>query len=142
MNSIKIQNKEDLDALNYLKSKEKKSEKRKLTKGVNIKLNEAINNKKIKTMIDFDENECNSIKSIVIKGNTTITIDVTSRFTKGKMLMFAKVSIKYFVYDLTDVFCFPTEKVRRIYDLYFITKCHLYLNLTDTDSCSIFFNFI
>ena len=52
-------------------------------------------------MIDFDENECNSIKSIVIKGNTTI--DITSRFIKGKMLMFAKVSIKSFVYDLIDV---------------------------------------
>ena len=33
-------------------------------------------------MIEFDKNECNSIKSIVIKGNTTI--DVSSRFIKGK----------------------------------------------------------
>ena len=56
--------------------------------------------------------------------------------------MFAKVLIKSFVYDLIDVFCFPTEEVRRIYDLYSIIKCHLCLNLTDTDSCSIFFNFI
>ena len=42
-------------------------------------------------MIDFDKNECNSIKSIAIRGNTTI--EVTSRFIKGKMLMFSKVSI-------------------------------------------------
>ena len=35
-------------------------------------------------MIDFDKNECNSIKSITIKGNTTI--EVTSSFIKGKML--------------------------------------------------------
>ena len=41
-------------------------------------------------MIDFNKNECNSIKSIVIKGNTTI--DVTSRFIKGKMLMFSNKS--------------------------------------------------
>ena len=91
-------------------------------------------------MIDFSESECNSIKSIAIKG--TMTIHVTSRFTKGKMLMPAKVSIRSFVYDLIDVFCFPIEEVRRIYDLYSIIKCHLCLNLTDTDSCSIFFNFI
>ena len=74
-------------------------------------------------MVDFDENECNSIKSIVIKGNTTI--DPTSRFIKEKILMFAKFFIKSFVYDLIDVFCFPTEEVRRIYDLYSIIKCHL-----------------
>ena len=103
-------------------------------------MNEAIKNKKIKTMIDFDENECNSIKSIVIKGTTTI--NVASRFIKGNMLMFAKVSIKSFVYDLIDVFCFPTEDGRRMYDLYPIIKSHLYLNLTDADSFSIFFNFI
>ena len=95
---------------------------------------------KIKTMIDFDESECNSIKSIVIKGNTTI--DITFRFIKRKMLMFAKVLIKSFVYDLIDVFCFPAEEGRRMCDLYSIIKCHLYLNLTDTNSCSIFFNFI
>ena len=56
-------------------------------------------------MIEFDKNECNSIKSIVIKGNTTI--DVSSRFIKGKMLMFAKLSLKSFVYNMIDVFCFP-----------------------------------
>ena len=55
-------------------------------------------------MIDFNKNECNSIKSIAIKGN--ITINVTARFIKGKMLMFSKVSIRSFVYDLIDVFCF------------------------------------
>ena len=63
-------------------------------------------------MIDFDKNECNSIKSIAIKGNTTI--EETSRFVKGKMLMFSKVSIRSFVYDLIDVFWFPDETVKEI----------------------------
>ena len=45
INSIKYQNKEDLDALDCLKNKEKKSKKRKLTKDVDTKLNEAIKNK-------------------------------------------------------------------------------------------------
>lgn len=47
-------------------------------------MSDAIKNKKIKTMIDFDKNQCNSLKSFAIKGNTTI--DSTSRFIKGKML--------------------------------------------------------
>ena len=91
-------------------------------------------------MIDFDKNECNSIKSIVGKGNTTV--DVSSRFIKEKMLMFAQISSKSFVYDLIDDFYFPAEEVRKIYNQHDIIKCHRYLNLTDTDSCSCFFNFI
>ena len=51
-----------------------------------------LKNKKIKTMVDFDKNECDIIKSIIVKSDTNI--DVTSRFIKGKMLMFAKLSIK------------------------------------------------
>ena len=125
---------------NVLKIKRKKQKKEKITKDVDTKLNEEIKNKKIKAMFDFEESGCNSIKSIAIKGN--MNIDVASRFIKGKMLMFTKVLIRSFVYDLIDVFCFPTKEVRRIYDLYSIIKCHLYLNLTDTNSCSIFFNFI
>ena len=55
-------------------------------------------------MIDFD-NDCNSIKSVIVSGNTTV--DVSTQFIKGKMLMFAKVSLKSFVYDIIDVFSFP-----------------------------------
>ena len=91
-------------------------------------------------MIEFDRNECNSMKSIVIKGNTTI--DVSSRFIKDKMLMFVKLSLKFFVYDMIDVFCFPHETIREIYNRYQIQKCFLYQNLTDTNSISLLFNFI
>ena len=40
-------------------------------------------------MIDFENNECNSTKSIIVKGDTNI--EVSSRFMgkMGKMLMFA-----------------------------------------------------
>ena len=106
---IKNQKREDLEVFECLKKK--KSKKRKLTKDVETKLDEAFKNKKIKTMIDFDKNECNSLKLVVVKGNTTV--DVTSKFIKGKML-FSKVLLKSFVYDFIDVFCFPTEEVRRI----------------------------
>ena len=120
--------------------KERKSKKKKLTKNVETKLEDAFKNKKIKTMTDFDRRECNSIKSIALKANTNI--NVTSRFINRKMLMFAKVSLKSFVYDMIDVFCFPNGEVKMIYDKYDIIKCYMYLNLTGTDSCSCFFNFI
>ena len=68
--------------LKCLKRKEKKAKKRKLTKDIEIKLSNAIENKKIKTLIDFNKNECNSIKSIAIKASTTI--EVTSRFINRK----------------------------------------------------------
>ena len=73
-----------------------------------------IKNKKVKTMIDFDKRESNSIESIVV--NSSTMLDVSTRFCKGKMLMFAKMSLKSFVYDIIDVFCFPDDKVKRIFD--------------------------
>ena len=48
------------------------------------------------------------------------------------MLLFSKASLKSFVFDLIDFFCFPTEKVKMMYDQCNIIKCHLYLNLIDT----------
>ena len=84
-----------------LESLKKKSKKRKLTRDIENKLGDAFKNKKIKTIISFDKNECNSKKSIAVKRNTTV--DIASRFIKGKMLMFAKISLKTFVYDLIDV---------------------------------------
>ena len=71
--------------------------------------------------------------------HVTSRVDVTSRVIKGKMLIFSKVSD---VYNLIDVFCFCTEKVKMTYDQHYILTCHLYLNITYTDSCSMFFNFI
>ena len=65
-------------------------------------------------MFDFDRKECKSMKEIALKANTNI--NVASRFINRKMLMFAKISLKSFVYEMTDVFCFPTEEVKMIYD--------------------------
>ena len=58
------------------------------------------------------------------------------------MLMFAKVSIKSFVCDIIDVFMFPNETTKTIYDKYNIEKYFVYQCLTDTDSTSINFIFI
>ena len=95
---------EEMDALNCLKEKEKKGKKRKLTKDFEMQVSDMIKNKKVKTMIDFDKRESNSIESIVV--NSSTMLDVSTRFCKGKMLMFAKMSLKSFVYDIIDVFVF------------------------------------
>ena len=58
------------------------------------------------------------------------------------MLMFSKVPLESYVYDIIDVFCFPNEKVKEIYAQNYIIKCFVYLILTDTDSCSIKFLFV
>ena len=59
----------------------------------------------------------------------------------NKMLTLAKISLAKFVYDETDVFAFPNEYVRDIFDKNDIIKCHIHLILTDTDSTSLFFFF-
>ena len=88
-------------------------------------------------MIDLDEEYSASIRSVAIEKNTKVNL--TTRFLSGKMLMFSKVSIKSFVYDLIDIFMFPNQEIQEIYQKYQVEKCYLYQNLTDTDSTSVFF---
>ena len=59
---------------------------------------------KIKSMIDFDEDHTNNIKSLAIETKSNATL--TTRFMKAKMLMFAKTSLQSFVYDMIDAFLF------------------------------------
>ena len=136
---IKNAQKTNLDGLKCLLDKEKKGKKRKM-KEIETQVEDALKNKKIKKMIDFNKTECSSIKSILINGSNTV--NVSSCFIKGQMLMFAKLSLKSIVYDMIDAFCFSDEEVRQIYDFYQIEECFLYQNLTDTDSTSLLFNFI
>ena len=70
--------------------------------------NEALNNQKIKSLIYFDEEYSCSIRSIAIEKSSKINL--TTPFLNGKMLMFSKVSIKSFAYDLIDVFMFLNQE--------------------------------
>ena len=130
----------DVDAVECLKRQEKKRKKRIIKDDLDLRTEKLLKDARVKTMIDFEYNDCNSIKSLALKKTTDVK--VTSRFIKGKMLMFAKLSIKSFVYDMIDVFCFPNQQIQSIYDKYQIEKCFLYQNLTDTDSTSLLFLFI
>ena len=97
-------------------------------------------NQKIKTLIDFDENNSNCIKSLAVKKNTTVK--VRSRFMNGKMLMFVKVTLASFIDDVIDVFAFPNEYVRDIFYKNNLIKCCLYLILRDTNTAALFFVFV
>ena len=73
--------------------------------------NETLTNQKVKSLIDFDDQYSASIKSIAIQKESKIHL--TTRFLNGKMLMFSKVSVKSFIYDLIDVFMFPNDEIKR-----------------------------
>ena len=121
--------------------KKKRKNKRKLSLvDYNKRKSEAFRNQKIKIFIDFDVEYSSSIKSLAVKQD--VKINLTTRFLNGKMLMFSKVSLKSFSYDLIDVFMFPNEDTRKIYDEYQVQKCYLYQNLTDTDGTLVLFIFI
>ena len=140
LSSLKQEQQEGLEAAKKLNEK-RKSMKRKVTvtdyfdrmKEVNEKVN-------VKSLIEFDHQNSNSIKAVIVKQSQNIK--ATTRFLSGKMLIFAKVSIKSFVYDIIDVFMFPNEKTKSIYKKYNIEKYYVYQCLTDTDSTSINFIFI
>ena len=117
--ALENHNREEFDSLEAVQKKERQSKKRKLAASVETKLEEAFKNKKIKTMIDFDQKHCNSTKSIALKSDSSI--NVTSKYISGKMLMFAKVSLRSFIYDMIDVFCFPNEAVKEIYAYLILT---------------------
>ena len=99
-----------------------------------------LTNQRVKSLTGFDEEFSCSIRSIAIEKSSKINL--TTRFLNGKMLMFSKVSIKSFVYDLIDVFMFPNPEIQEIYKSYKVNPCYLYQNLTDRDSTSMFFVFI
>ena len=60
----------------------------------------------------------------------------------GKLLMFAKLSLKSFIYDLIETFCFPQKQLADLYKKYLIEKVGIFYILTDTDSTALEFIFI
>ena len=67
-------------------------------------------------VIQFNDRESASIKSFAIKKRRQIK--VTTRFMSGKLLMFSKLSLKSFIYEIAETFCFPEENIKKIYDKY------------------------
>ena len=83
-----------------------------------------------------------SLDKIICGKKERTNIKVTSRFMSGKLLMFAKLSLKSFVCEIIETFCFPNEKTKQIFKKYQIEKVEIYHILSDTDSTSLKFVFI
>ena len=130
----------ETEAFEAFKRKEKKHHGKKGLYSYMDRLEIANKNDKIKSIIDFSNHDTASIKSLATKKNAKIKI--TTRFMKGKMLIFSKVSLRSFVYDIIDIFSFPDDELKEIYNRHDIIKVFVYLILTDTDSCSLQFIFI
>ena len=140
LTSLKQEQEEGLEAAKKLNEKRKNMKRKVTLTDYFDRIAEANEKKNVKSLIEFDYENSNSIKAVIVKKNQNIR--PTTRFLSGKMLMFAKVSIKSFVCDIIDVFMFPNETTKTIYDKYNIEKCFVYQCLTDTDSTSINFIFI
>ena len=56
--------------------------------------------------------------------------------------MFAKLSLMSFIYEMLETFCFPDEKVQKIFDKCLMEKVYICHVLTDTDSTCLQFLFI
>ena len=57
----------------------------------------------------------------------------------GKLLMFAKLSLKSFIYSVVEILSFQNETVQQIYQKHQMEKIICYHILTDTDSTSLQF---
>ena len=85
----------NLDAVSSFE-KNQKAKKRKF-QTVEEKIAECADPRKTKMVTDFNDYEAASIKSIAVKKKSVIR--ATTRFMSGKLLMFAKLSIKSFIYS-------------------------------------------
>ena len=127
LQTLKTERLSSLEAAEKVDQKKRKKKKRATLVDYVDRKNEALTNQRIKSLIDFDEEYQCSIRAIAIEKSSKI-------FLNGKILMFSKVFIKSFVYDLIDIFMSPNAEIQAIYKKYKVTCCYLYQNLTDTDS--------
>ena len=79
------------------------------------------------------------IKAIGVKEHNKI--GSSTQFLTGKILMLAKLSLMSFIYELPELFMFPSSKTKAIYEMYSIDFVYVYQLLTDTDSTSLKFVF-
>ena len=101
---------EDLGTVNTFE-KNKKAEKRKF-QSVEDKILDCQDPRKTKMIIEFNDGESASVKSFAVKKKF---LEKETRFMSGKFLMFAKLSLKSFIYSLIETLYFPNEIVREIY---------------------------
>ena len=133
---------EDFEAIDgYLRSNKRKRGKSfnhdKKVDTIENEIEKSNDLRKNKTLVELNTPAGTAVKQIALKPQTTMKC--TSHFLAGKMLMFAKLSLKSFIYQLAKLFMFPDATVHEIYDRYRIDRVYVYHVLTDTDSTCIQF---
>ena len=106
-------------------------------KNVEEKNLDCLDKRKTIMVVDFNDRGSASIKSFPVKKRSKVKVNI--RFMSGKLLMFAKLSLKSFIYDPSEIFCFPTKVVSDIRKKYLIEKVEIFHILTDTDSTALKF---
>ena len=121
-------------------SKKIKKQKKRNFKDIDEKITFCLDPRKTKMVVKFNDRESASIKSFAVKKINEIK--VTTGFMSGKLLMFTKLSLKSFIYDLIEIFCFPQKEIVELYKKCLIEQVEILHILTDTDSTAIQFIFI
>ena len=88
LTALKAERQQDLESVEAFEKKNKEMKRKRTIVDYMSRHEEAYKNNKIKSIIDFDEENINSIKSLAIEKKSNVKL--TTRFMKGKMLMFAK----------------------------------------------------
>ena len=90
---MKSEKPENLESVEAFGKKNKKMKRKRTIVDYMARHEEAYKNNKIKSIIDFDEQQTNSKKSSAVEKKSSVKL--TTRFMKGKMLMFANFSSKF-----------------------------------------------
>ena len=119
---------EDLEAIKMFSKRNKKRKflQKNLIDTIENKIKNCEDIRKNKMIIEFNDHKSASVKSIAVKSVTNVKC--TTRFMSGKLLMFAKLSLKSFIYSLVELLHFPEENpvVASIYEKYEIEQILCY----------------
>ena len=128
---------EDLEAIHLFSKKKKRKYAPETLDTIENKIKNCADIRKNRMVIEFNDYKSSSVKSISVKANTNIKCP--TRFMSGKLLMFAKLSLKSFIYSLVELLTFPEENpiLSKIYEKYDIERIFCYHVSIDTDSTSI-----
>ena len=124
---------EELDAVDSFE--ESSMRKKRKLQDIDEKITDARDPRKARMTIEFNDLESASIKSFAVEKRNEVK--VTTLFTSGKLLMFVKFSLKSFICDIVETFCFPKENIKAVYNKYKIEKFETFHVLADTDSTSL-----
>ena len=128
---------EELDGVDS--SEKNKKIKKKKFKEIDEKVTDCLDPRKTKMVVELNDRESSSIKSFAVQKRNEIK--VTTRFMSSKLLTLAKLSLKSFIYDIIETFCFPQKEIVNLYRKYLIEKVEIFHILTGTDSTALKFIF-